>query len=215
VIISPFIPFLFLLIYKNRYSQIITIGPGPILPTPPWRGKRGREERREKMMSCKCPDRGCFVYYCPKCEEYREISLGCNSRLCSDCVSGKMFNVPHRHAVYMRHPAIVNSRICGYDGEEVTFWYIDRDYVKYYKTMSVDEFIAAIIQHVPERRLQFKMIRIRYYGGYCRKWKSRYSRYLSHSSISQSQRVIGEFCNNYAPRCPKCVSRMEFVCEAC
>ena len=104
VIISPFITFLFLLIYKNRYSQIITIGPGQILPPPPGRGKRGREERREKrevekMMSCKGPDRGCFVYYCPKCEEYREISLGCNSRLCSDCVSGKMFNVPHRHAV--------------------------------------------------------------------------------------------------------------------
>jgi len=35
VIISPFIPFLFLLIYKNKYSQIITIGPGPILPPPP------------------------------------------------------------------------------------------------------------------------------------------------------------------------------------
>jgi len=28
VIISPFIPFLFLLIYKNKYSQIITIGTG-------------------------------------------------------------------------------------------------------------------------------------------------------------------------------------------
>jgi len=32
--------------------------------------------------------------------------------------------------------------------------------------MSVDEFISAIIQHVPER--QFKMIR--YYGSYSRKW---------------------------------------------
>ena len=40
--------------------------------------------------------------------------------------------------------------------------------------MSVDEFIGAIIQQVPERRLQFKMIRIRYYGSYYRKWKSRY-----------------------------------------
>jgi len=65
VIISPFIPFLFLLIYKNKYSQIITIGPGPILPPPPGRDKRSREvEKREveKMMSCKGPDRACFVY---------------------------------------------------------------------------------------------------------------------------------------------------------
>ncbi|RJS74196.1 hypothetical protein CW714_02000 [Methanophagales archaeon] len=51
------------------------------------RGEIREVEKREveKMMSCKGPDRGCFVYYCPKCEEYREISLGCNSRLCSDC----------------------------------------------------------------------------------------------------------------------------------
>jgi hypothetical protein len=72
-------------------------------------------------------------------------------------------------ARYVRHPAIANSRICGYNGREVSFWYVDRNYVKQYKTMSVDEFISALIQHVPER--QFKMIR--YYGSYSRKWKSR------------------------------------------
>lgn len=64
----------------------------------------------EKMMSCKGPDRGYFVYQCPKCGEIIEKSLGCNSRLCSDCdkrytdqwaktLSRKMFNMPHRHAV--------------------------------------------------------------------------------------------------------------------
>jgi len=40
-------------------------------------------------------------------------------------------------ARYVRHPAIANSRICGYNGREVTFWYVDRDYVKHYETMSV------------------------------------------------------------------------------
>ncbi len=84
-------------------------------------------------------------------------------------------------ARYVRHPAVANSRICGYNGREVTFWYVDRDDTKHYKTMSVDNFIHAIIQHILER--QFKMIR--YYGSYCRKWKSRYKRYLSHSSIRQ------------------------------
>jgi hypothetical protein len=42
-------------------------------------------EEVEKMMSCKGPDRGCYVYHCPKCDEYHSISFGCNSRLCSDC----------------------------------------------------------------------------------------------------------------------------------
>ena len=61
-------------------------------------------------MSCKCPDRGCFVYYSPKCEEYCEISLGCNStayariaisgtQQWAKTLSRKMFNVSHRHAV--------------------------------------------------------------------------------------------------------------------
>jgi Putative transposase/Transposase zinc-binding domain len=320
-------------------------------------------EEVEKMMSCKGTDRGCYVYQCPKCGEYRDISLGCNSRLCSDCgkrytdqwakrLSSRMFDVPHRHAVmtlpdklrgvlkedrglwkvvmdsairalndtlshalrkdvlagaivvlhpfgrnlgfnlhihlllteggfdrskkfihkkyipfralrrtwqyqvltnlkkalpgtkenamlidrmfkdypegfyvhapeesrimslhkisryvarYVRHPAIANSRICGYNGREVTFWYVDQEDVKHYETMSVEEFISAIIQHVPER--QFKMIR--YYGSYCRKWKSRYKRYLSHSSIRQYE--LADFGNNKWPRCPKCGTQMEFV----
>ena len=58
---------------------------------------------------------------------------------------------------------------------------------------------------VPDR--QFKMIR--YYGAYCRKWKSGYKRYLSQSSIRQCK--IDEFGNKSWPRCPKCGSRREFV----
>jgi hypothetical protein len=317
----------------------------------------------EKMLSCKGPERGCFVYYCPTCEEFRTISFGCNSRLCSECgkrytdqwakrLGKAMFDVPHRHAVltlpdrlrgvlkedrglwkvimdsaikafndtlsytlrrevvagaivvlhpfgrnlgfnphihlliteggfdrskrfshkkiipfkalrrtwqyqvltnvkkglpktkenaklidlmfkdypegfyvhapkesritswhrvaryvarYVRHPAIANSRICGYDGKEVTFWYVDRDEVKQYETMRVDEFISALIQHVPER--QFKMIR--YYGAYSRKRKSEYKRYLAHSSIRQYE--LEDFGNQKRSRCPKCGAQMEFV----
>jgi len=69
----------------------------------------------------------------------------------------------------------------------------------------VDEFIRAIIQHVPER--QFKMIR--YYGSYSRKWKSRYKRYLSHSSIRQCK--LDELEAKKRPSCPKCRTEMEFV----
>ena len=105
----------------------------------------------------------------------------------------------------MRHPAIANSRICGYDGKEVTFWYIDRDDVKRYETLRLDEFISALIQHVPER--QFKMIR--YYGSYSRKWKMRYKRYLAHSSIRQYE--LEDFGTKKRSRCPKCGAQMEFV----
>ncbi|MHC1624301.1 MAG: hypothetical protein ACXQTR_06925 [Candidatus Methanospirareceae archaeon] len=61
-----------------------------------------------------------------------------------------MFDVPHRHAVLTLPDrlrpvlkenrdlwkvvmVIANSRICGYNGREVTFWYVDRDYVKHYE----------------------------------------------------------------------------------
>lgn len=104
------------------------------------RGEIRRVEKEEvkKMVSYKGSDRCCFLYLCLECCEERKISLGCNSRLCSDC--GKR--------------------------------YVDRDDIKHYKTMNLDDFIHAIIQHVPER--QFEMIR--YYGAYCRKGKSRYNR---------------------------------------
>ena len=65
---------------------------------------------------------------------------------------------------YVRHPAIANSRIVDYDGETVTFWY-ERDEKRFYKTMSAEDFITAIIGHIPDK--QFKIIR--YYGAYSRR----------------------------------------------
>jgi len=44
-------------------------------------------------------------------------------------------------ARYIRHPAVANSRICGYDGDSVTFWYKDHEYLKHFVTMKVQEFI--------------------------------------------------------------------------
>jgi len=106
---------------------------------------------------------------------------------------------------YIRHPAIANSRICGYDGKNVIFWYRDNQDVKHYKTMTVDDFIRAIIQHIPDR--QFKMIR--YYGAYCRKWKRKYKKYLVQVSITQTK--LEEYPKKREVRCPKCGSVMSFV----
>lgn len=105
---------------------------------------------------------------------------------------------------YVRHPAIANSRISDYDGRNVTFWYRDNQGVKHYRTMSVDRFILAVVQHIPDP--QFKMIR--YYGAYCRKWKRRYHAYLVQGSITQSK--LNQFCKKDALYCPKCGSKLVF-----
>ena len=106
---------------------------------------------------------------------------------------------------YVRHPAIANSRLCRYDGKDVTFWYVDNEKIKHYKTMPVFEFIKAIIQHIPDKN--FKMIR--YYGAYCRKLKRKYSFYLVQESITYAN--IDESKNKRTRTCPVCGSQMEFV----
>jgi len=128
-----------------------------------------------------------FYVYLPK-----------ESRITSKRMIGKYV------ARYVRHPAIANTRICGYDGNSVTFWYKDNDGVRNVVTMGVFQFIEALIQHIPDR--QFKMIR--YYGAYARKWKSRFRFYLQ-ESITQSK--LSDFPKKSGVQCPICGSYMEFV----
>lgn len=106
---------------------------------------------------------------------------------------------------YIRHPAIANYRLYGYDGEKVTFWYKDNQKIIHYKTMEVFEFIQAIIQHIPDRH--FKMIR--HYGAYCRKWKKKYRRYLSLESLTQAN--LDDFNKICRWICPKCGSTMRVI----
>ena len=65
---------------------------------------------------------------------------------------------------YIRHPAISNRRIIGYDGETVTFIY-EEGRKKQQKTLPKFEFIKAVLQHVTES--QFKVVRR--FGLYSRK----------------------------------------------
>lgn len=108
-------------------------------------------------------------------------------------------------ARYVRHPAIANTRISGYDGRKVTFWYVDNENKKHYKTMKVFEFIEALIQHIPDR--QFKMIR--YYGAYSRKWKKKYAHFVKQRSITQT--TLTQFSERWVPKCPVCGSTMKFI----
>lgn len=82
---------------------------------------------------------------------------------------------------YIRHPAIAESRIEGYDGKTVTFYYMDNDDIMHHVTMTVSEFISAIIGHIPDR--QFKTVR--YYGVYYRIRRKHFKRLLCLVSTTQ------------------------------
>jgi ribosomal protein L32 len=108
---------------------------------------------------------------------------------------------------YIRHPAVAESRISSYNGKEVTFWYEDDDKVRQV-TMSVEEFISAIIDHIPEKN--FKTIR--HYGIYSRGVKKKFKRLLGMVTIVQQELTkFLKFRSPWAPKCPKCGCRMEFV----
>jgi hypothetical protein len=62
---------------------------------------------------------------------------------------------------YVKRPPIAESKLKHYDGNEVTFKYLDHQSKTYRNfNVSIDEFIARFIQHIPDTG--FRMIR--YYG---------------------------------------------------
>ena len=108
---------------------------------------------------------------------------------------------------YVRHPAIANSRLTSFDGKNVGFCYEEHreeEKIRHDVTMQVDDFISALIQHIPEP--QFKMIR--YYGAYARRTKKMFNAYLQ-SSISQTTLWVFGFRKELL--CPYCSGEVEFV----
>jgi hypothetical protein len=63
---------------------------------------------------------------------------------------------------HIRHPAIADSRIVKYDGEQVSFVYRERGGKKQTVNLPVLEFIHGVVRHIPPKH--FKMVR--YYGVY-------------------------------------------------
>lgn len=112
---------------------------------------------------------------------------------------------------YVRHPAIANSRIKEFDGMKVTFYYEEfreGDTIKHEVVMHVDDFITALIQHIPDS--QFKMIR--YYGAYARRCKKIFGIYASQSSIENTfQDSLYMFGWKLKPICPHCGGMLKFV----
>lgn len=108
---------------------------------------------------------------------------------------------------YIRHPAIAESRIDSYNGEKVTFHYTDHDEVKLWVTMTVEEFISAVIGHIPDKNFRV----VRYYGVYSRQDRKKYKRLINRSNdygiITQTKLV--EYLHKLTPRCEKCDRLME------
>lgn len=104
---------------------------------------------------------------------------------------------------YVRHPAIANRRITSYDGKTVKFYYDDEGEIIDI-VMSVDQFISALIQHIPLPH--FKMVR--YYGAYSRRSK-RYFGAKAQSSIKQL--TLFKFGLIKPILCPFCREEMSFV----
>jgi hypothetical protein len=109
---------------------------------------------------------------------------------------------------YVRHPAIANSRIDNFDGTTVWFHFNtekDTAVTRNEINMHVDEFITALIQHIPPK--QFRMIR--YYGAYVRRAKGRYGA-SARSTIKQLN--LYHFGLERIIACPFCGNPMTFVC---
>jgi hypothetical protein len=117
---------------------------------------------------------------------------------------------------YIRRPAISLRRIVSYDGKMVTFKYFDKKEKKEKtETITVMEFIARIIRHIPDRG--FKTIR--YYGIYSRRNKAKVDKILKikrNKVPKKSWKEKVEVGTGKNPlMCSRCGIEMEYKGEVC
>ena len=125
---------------------------------------------------------------------------------------------------YIRHPAIANSRLVKYDGEEVTFWY-EHKKQQYTVVMKVFDFIESVIKHIPQKHQKL----IRYYGLLSRRlrkwaekvidvWRRHEERLLGQQlelfqNLLESKKEADDQRNNNRLQilCPGCGTEMELL----
>ena len=117
---------------------------------------------------------------------------------------------------YCGRVPISENRIINYDGENVTFSFVDHKDNSYHeKTVSAFEFISLILRHLPPA--QFKIIR--YYGFYRKKHQlhDKMIRLIKPHLHAFRKKLNSYQCNillnfNRDPyNCPKCNTKMSFV----
>jgi hypothetical protein len=159
--------------------------------------------------------RKCWQFVVLECFQKLGLSYSMANKMYKDYSNGfyvwlhKRGRIKHPKLVaryvgrYIRHPAIANRRITYFDGKSVMFYYdCEGDIVDV--VMSVDEFITALIQHIPPSN--FKMVR--YYGAYSRRSKSKYG-LKCQSGIKQM--TLYKYGLIKSILCPYCHNEMEFV----
>ena len=115
---------------------------------------------------------------------------------------------------YIRHPAVAECRVTDYDSKSVTFYYDEKNekgeiIKRHYVTKTVEEFISAIIGHIPDKH--FKTIR--YYGIYHRPKRRYYKELVSGflGLVSITQETLLKWTERWSPKCEKCGCKMELV----
>lgn len=128
---------------------------------------------------------------------------------------------------YIKRPAIALKRIQSYDGEQVVFSYYDKKSgEEKTEQVTVEEFIARVIRHIPDE--QFKTIR--YYGVYSRKlkkiskklvtnWQKEARKWIVRAQRQLKRRKWRERMQKGSGIdplvCPKCECYYEFKGEVC
>ncbi|MCR4307049.1 MAG: transposase [Candidatus Berkelbacteria bacterium] len=109
-------------------------------------------------------------------------------------------------ARYVRHPAIAQSRITGFDGEIVTFLCKKDEEGKQRKIeLPVQQFLLALAQHIPPKGFQMT----KHLGLYANRSRKRYASVISMflKVVKISQRKLLE----HTPRCKQCMGLMELI----
>ena len=80
---------------------------------------------------------------------------------------------------YLGHPPLATSHLSAYDGQQVTYWYIDTaTSVRQTITCSALDFISRLVPHMPPQGMQL----VRYAGLYARSIKQRCAE-LAHTAL--------------------------------
>ena len=109
-------------------------------------------------------------------------------------------------ARYVRHPAIAQSRIQSFDGKTVVFSckkHEDRE--ARLITMGVQEFLTALVRHIPPKGYQL----VKHVGLYANKSRKRYASVIS--NFQKTRKIIQRKLFSRAIRCEKCKIPMEML----